>query len=169
MKRAYLLYAFILLTLVVSGAGVAEAATIKGKVAFEGTPPPLATLQSGSDPACASLHPQGIQSEEVVVNSNGTLKNVFVWVKEGVTGNFTSPKEPVVFDQKGCQYIPHVVGIQTGQPFQIMNSDNTLHNVHAMPTKNPQFNLGMPLQGMKLTKTFPNAEAIVKGKGDGPG
>lgn len=145
----------------------AEAATIKGKVTFEGTAPAPQPIKMEADPICKALHPDGVTTEDVVVNSNGTLKNVFVYVKDGLNGQkFPAPKEPVVFDQKGCRYYPHVLGVQVGQPLQIVNSDNTLHNVHAMPTKSPQFNLGMPLQGMKLSKTFANPEVMVKVKCD---
>src|SRR6185436_20548999 len=63
-------------------------------------------------------------------------------------------------------YAPHVLGMQTGQPLTISNSDSTLHNVHALGTKNPEFNLGMPLQGMKLEKTFSNPEVMLKFKCD---
>ena len=67
-----------------------------------------------------------------------------------------------MFDQKGCQYSPKVFGIQVNQPLEIRNSDSTLHNVHALSEKNAQFNLGMPIQGMKLKKTFTKPEVMVK-------
>jgi hypothetical protein len=160
--KAFVLFTFVL-GLFSTGA---EAATIKGKVSFEGTPPVLQQIKMESDPTCHATHPQGFTSEEVVVNPNGTLKNVFVYAKEGVAGKFDAPKEPVVMDQKGCHYTPHVFGIQVNQPLQIVNSDNTLHNVHALPTKSKPFNLGMPIQGMKLTKTFGSPEVMVKVKCD---
>ncbi len=144
-------------------AGNASAAVVKGKVAFEGTPPVMTKIKMDSDPQCALQHPEGHASEEVIVNPNGTLKNVFVYVKEGLSGQkFTAPKTPVVFDQKGCRYEPRVFGIQAGQPLQIVNSDPTLHNVHGLPAKSQQFNLGMPIQGMKLTKSFSAPEVMVK-------
>jgi plastocyanin len=140
----------------------AHAAAVKGKVVFEGTPPVMDKIKMDADPQCALKHPDGHASEEVIVNTNGTLKNVFVYVKEGLTGKFEAPKTPVVFDQQGCRYEPRIFGVQAGQPIQILNSDPTLHNVHALPAKSPQFNLGMPIQGMKLTKTFTSPEVMVK-------
>ena len=140
----------------------AHAGVVKGKIAFEGTPPVMDKIKMDADPQCALKHPDGHTSEEVIVNPNSTLKNVFVYVKEGLTGKFEAPKTPVVFDQNGCRYEPRVFGIQAGQPFQIVNSDATLHNVHALPTKSAQFNLGMPIQGMKLTKSFSSPEVMVK-------
>jgi plastocyanin len=140
----------------------AEAATITVKAPFEGQAPAAETLKADADPNCALMHPQGISSDAVIVNANGTLKNVFVYVKEGVSGKFEAPKTSVVFDQKGCMYSPKVFGIQTGQPLEIVNSDNTLHNVHALPANSQQFNLGMPIQGMKLKKSFSKPEVMVK-------
>jgi plastocyanin len=140
----------------------AEAATIAVKAPFEGQAPAAETLKADADPNCALMHPQGISSDAVIVNANGTLKNVFVYVKEGVSGKFETPKTPVVFDQKGCMYSPKVFGIQTGQPLEIVNSDDTLHNVHALPANSQQFNLGMPIKGMKLKKSFSKPEVMVK-------
>ena len=68
--------------------------------------------------------------------------------------------------QKGCHYVPHVQGVQVGQPLQIVNSDSTLHNVHGMPKQSKEFNLGMPIQGMKLDRKFDKPEVMVKFKCD---
>ena len=57
-------------------------------------------------------------------------------------------------DQKDCRYTPHVFGMRVGQPLEIINSDPTLHNIHAMPKANSEFNTGQPIQGMKMTHTF---------------
>lgn len=139
------------------------AATVSGKIAFEGAAPAAQSIRMDADPNCQLLHPQGVTADDLVVNPNGTLANVFVYVKEGLEGqSFPAPAEPVVFDQKGCQYHPRVFGIRVNQPLEILNSDNTLHNVHALPEKSGQFNLGMPIQGMKLKKTFASPEIMVK-------
>ncbi len=143
----------------------AQGTNVIGKVMFEGTAPTPQPIKMDADPVCLLQHKGGASSEEVVVNSNGTLKNVFVYVKEGLQGQkFEAPKTPVVFDQKGCHYEPHVFGIQVNQPFEIHNDDETLHNVHALPKNSKEFNLGMPLKGMKLTKTFTSPEIMVKVK-----
>ena len=65
-----------------------------------------------------------------------------------------------MFDQKGCMYTPHVLGIQVGQEREVTNSDPTLHNVHSLSKLNPQFNLGQPKQGMKFTKKFEKPETF---------
>ena len=117
----------------------------------------------GADPKCQLAHPNGVANDDVIVNSNGTLKNVFVYVKDGLAGKtFDTPKEAVIFDQKGCQYTPRVFGIQVNQPLEILNSDDTLHNVHSLSANSQQFNLGMPIKGMKLKKSFAKPEVMVK-------
>lgn len=143
------------------------AGSITGKVNFTGTAPQGEQISMSADPVCASLHSEPVFAETVIVNDNGTLRNVFVYVKEGLEGKtFPAPTEAVTIDQKGCQYHPHVFGIQVGQPLEIVNSDATLHNVHSLAEKSKQFNLGMPLQGMKLTKKFENPEVMAKLKCD---
>ncbi|MBI1977065.1 MAG: hypothetical protein HYS56_06125 [Candidatus Omnitrophica bacterium] len=143
----------------------AQAATLSGRVLFEGTPPEAQSVGADADPACQVSHPDGVPMEEVVVNANGTLKNVFIYVKEGSSSQtFETPETPVVLDQRGCRYEPHVLGIQVNQPLEIVNSDDTLHNVHALAKNTKEFNLGMPVKGMKLTKTFTAPEVMVKVK-----
>ena len=141
----------------------AQAGNLTIKAPFEGTAPVADKIKADADPKCKLAHPDGIVPDQVIVNSNGTLKNVFVYVKDGLAGKtFEAPKEAVKFNQEGCQYQPKVFGIQVNQPLEIMNSDDTLHNVHALPTQSQSFNLGMPIKGMKLKKTFTKPEVMVK-------
>ena len=161
MKRLFLTGFLGLLTLSIASSQ-AQAATLTIKAPFEGAAPAADIIKADADPKCKLAHPTGITPDQVIVNANGTLKNVFVYAKEGVTGKFEAPKTPVTFDQHGCQYSPKVFGIQVGQPLEILNSDDTLHNAHALPTQSKEFNLGMPIKGMKLKKTFDKPEVMVK-------
>ena len=80
------------------------------------------------------------RSENFVVD-NGGLENVFVYVKDGLGDyGFDVPAEPVKLDQQGCRYRPHVLGIRVGQKLVITNSDDTLHNMHAMAKANGEWN-----------------------------
>ena len=144
----------------------ATAATVTGKVKFEGTAPPPQTIKLSSDPYCEKANP-GLTSETEVVGKDGSVGNVFIYVKDGL-GNrtFPTPSQAVVLDQKGCHYTPHVLGIQVGQPLQIVNSDDTLHNVHGIPKDNKEFNQGQPIQGMKMTHTFSTKEVMIPFKCD---
>ncbi|MEX2117080.1 MAG: carboxypeptidase regulatory-like domain-containing protein [Bacteroidota bacterium] len=150
----------IVLLIVVVGISTMFAGDVTGKVKFGGTAPKAARLRMDADRFCKAAHKAPVTSEEVVLNKNGTLKNVLVYVKGPVSGKFTAPKDKALFDQQGCLYLPHVLGVQTGQQVEIRNSDNTLHNVHTQSDKNPSFNAGQPIKGHKLTKTFEKAETF---------
>ena len=56
--------------------------------------------------------------------------------------------------------------MRVGQPLVILNSDPTLHNIHAMPKGNTEFNTGQPIQGMKTMHTFDKPEVMVPFKCD---
>jgi plastocyanin len=142
-------------------AGRVVAGDVGGKVSFDGTAPKGARLKMNADPVCMKAHKEPVVGEEVVVNKNGTLKNVLVYVKDGLgSKKFDTPKEQVEFDQLGCVYTPHVLGIQTGQELVVINSDPTLHNVHSLSKANPAFNVAQPKKGMRLTKKFDKPETF---------
>jgi plastocyanin len=113
-----------------------------------------------SDPLCMPEGPT--LSEVILVGPDNGLQNVFVYVKDGL-GDwvYPVPDAPVVLDQLGCRYRPHVFGVQVGQGVQILNSDATLHNVHAVPKVNDEFNFGLPLKGMESTRVFDEPEIMV--------
>lgn len=136
------------------------ASTITGTVKLEGTPPEARVIRMSSDPLCMPEGPT--RSEVVLVGPGNGLQNVFVYVKDGLGDRtFQAPKTPVILDQQGCKYMPHVFGAQVGQPVLIKNSDGTLHNVHAVPKVNEEFNFGQPLKGMETTRTFGKPEIMV--------
>ncbi len=101
--------------------------TISGKMKFTGTKPAMPKIDMTEEPKCKAKY-QGVPTEEtVVVNPNGTLANVFVYVKSGLPASYQAPAPtgPVTLDQDGCRYHPHVLGILVGQPLAIKNSDGT--------------------------------------------
>ena len=140
-------------------------ATVSGTIAFTGTAP--APQQLNVDRECQELRDEPAMSQGVVVNDNGTLRWVFVYVKEGLGDKqFAVSDEPVVIDQEGCMYEPHVMGVQAGQTLKILNSDPLLHNIHAMPEKNRPFNFGMPTAGQERDQSFRVPEVMVRIKCD---
>jgi hypothetical protein len=146
----------------------ATAGTVAGTVTVEGALPKNEPIRMNADPVCVKENSSPQFQETFVVGSDGkTLANVFVYVKDGL-GNyvFDTPTESATIDQKACRYHPHVFGLRTGQPLEILNSDPTLHNIHAIPTNNPEFNTGQPIQNMKTTHTFDNMEVMVPFKCD---
>ena len=139
-------------------------AVISGTAMFEGDAPSPSRLRLDAD--CSALHEGPVMSENVVIN-DGKLANVFVYVKEGLgERTFAPPAEPVVIDQQGCIYHPHVFGIQVGQTLKILNSDPFLHNINAQAEVNRPFNFGMPKQGDERERSFRVPEVMVHIKCD---
>jgi plastocyanin len=143
--------------------GVAFAAsTITGTVTFDGKAPVLKPLTMDADPACAKKHSAPVPNDKLALGSGNTMGNILVYVSKGLPSGKTwpAPKTPVVIDQNGCQYKPHVMGIMVGQPYKILNSDGVLHNIHTQPKLNKAFNQGMPATVKEVTTTFDKPEAI---------
>jgi len=136
--------------------------TVTGKVAFEGTKPTPKKLDMSATPSCTRGHAGGQESEEVVVNGNGTLKNAFVWVKSGLPNmRWQRSTEPVVLDQSGCMYRPHVLALMTGQNLTIRNSDPTNHNIHATPKVNQEWNETQAPGTPEKTQSFARQEIML--------
>lgn len=136
----------------------ATAGTVTGVVSFKGPVPKMKPLDMTADPGC----PTGPQPAEVVVANAGKLANVFVYVKEGLPqGNFAVPSEPVVLDQKGCRYNPHMLGVMAGQPLKITNTDTADHNIHDMPSNNPPFNESQMPTDKPVIKKFATPEMMI--------
>ena len=135
----------------------ATVATVNGTVKFDGAAPKPAKIDMSQDPGC-----KGTNEAESVVVSGGDLANVFVYVKDGL-GNrtFDLPKDPVVLDQKGCQYHPHVLGVMAGQTVQIKNDDPTTHNIHPTPKDNREWNESQPPSSPALEKNFAREEIML--------
>jgi plastocyanin len=139
----------------------ATAATVAGKVNLEGALPANQPIRMNADPACVKANAGKNPTQETFVGEGGGLGNAFVYVQSGLSGSFPAPTAAVVLDQKACQYVPHVFGVQVGQPIDIVNSDPTLHNIHATPKTNTEFNTAQPIQGMKTQHTFTAKEGDV--------
>ena len=138
----------------------AQAATITGLVHLSGTPPANESIDMASEPTCAQKH-SGAPTKETVIANNGMLRNVFVYVKEGLpAGNYPASSEPVVLDQDGCVYKPHVIGLKTGQEFTIKNSDGLGHNINATPSVNRSFNVSQPTN-METKRSFTQQEVMI--------
>jgi plastocyanin len=151
------------LAVVSVSAGVAQAASsVSGTVVFEGKAPTLRPLAMDADPACAKKHTGPVANEMLALGSGNTMGNILVWVSKGLPAGKTypAPKTPVVLDQRGCVYVPHVMGIMVGQPYRILNSDGVLHNIHTLPKVNPAFNKGMPPTLKESMTSFEKPEAV---------
>ena len=140
----------------------ATAGNIHGTVKFSGTAPAPVALDMSDEPTCQEAHGGKPTKQVVMVGPDGGLANVFVYVKEGLDPALKFPTEPAtVIDQKGCEYMPHVVGMSTGETLTVRNSDPFLHNINATPTANRGFNRSQPNQGMEFQTTFTEAEIMI--------
>lgn len=132
--------------------------TITGAVTFAGKVPKPRPLPMDSDPQCAKAAP-GATSEVLLVGPGNGIKNVFVYVKDGLgTRRYAVPSTPARLDQQGCRYIPHVFGVQVGQTVELSNSDPLIHNVHALPKNNREFNFGQPARTPPVERVFEQPE-----------
>ena len=119
------------------------AGSLSGKVNFQGKSPKKKTLRMEADPVCGSSHKEPVHNQSFIINEDGYLKNVIIYLKD-VKYDGEIPETQAVLDQNGCMYSPHVQGMMVGQNLLIKNSDATLHNIHGLPKLNSEFNFAMP-------------------------
>jgi plastocyanin len=138
-----------------------NAGSVSGSVRLDGPAPKAQPMHMSSDPACAKTHPTPIASDDVVKSSTGGLGNVIVFISEGITGhNFEVPQQPVVLEQKGCMYSPHVIALQANQKLEVVNDDKTTHNIHPTPANNREWNKAQP-PGVKVEDSFSREEIAI--------
>jgi plastocyanin len=139
----------------------ANSGTISGTIHFTGKAPQRIAIDMGQDPVC-SLAPSNLTEQYIV--ENGGLANVFVYIKDGLGNNaYAPPSTPVIMDQKGCRFVPHVVGAMAGQPVKFTNSDDTMHNVHMIPTlsTNQAVDVSEAPNGPGETRTLATPELMI--------
>ena len=170
--------AAVLCTLLLSGAGCKKkespsaagvyttidsniAGTITGAIHFAGKPPERIAIDMAQDPVCGAADAN--YTEQYVVHDGG-LQNVFVYVKDGLGNKLYAPtRDPVVVAQKGCRFVPHVVGVQAGQPVKFTNGDPTMHNVHFTPQigTNQTVDISQSPNGSPDMRTLPTPELMI--------
>lgn len=145
---------------------------ITGKVIFKGDPNDYKRdkIDTAKDPNCAKSK-EKIGTWEVIINKKmdpPTLQNVLVSVKSGLGDRvFPCPAEPVKLTQLGCEYVPHVVGIQEGQALKVLNGDDTNHNIHFQPKVNEALNFSQPKKDLETGRDVKlKAEYVFKVKCD---
>jgi plastocyanin len=140
----------------------ATAGVIKGSIQFTGKRGARTPIDMSNEPACVEAHHGRAYDESVVVNTNGTLANVFVYIKSGLEGKtFEAPATPVTIDQQGCWFHPRVMGIQVGQVFHVTNSDPVTHNIHPLAQINREWNHSQGAGDPPLTRKFTKPEIMV--------
>ena len=139
----------------------ASAGTIDVTVRYTGTVPPPREVNMRSTPACAAAHSGPVYDPSVVARG-GHLASAVVWISKGLEGRtFAPPSQPIVMDQRGCLYVPHVAAAMVGQPVEFRNSDSEAHNVHGKPGQATQWNFIMSRQGGSRTITVDEPEVAI--------
>lgn len=154
----------------VAGLQVAPAADIIGTVTLKGTPPkdiPITPIMD--DANCSKLHTTVPTTHFYVVGPQGGLADVVVSL-QGISGKSTGASAPpVVLDQRGCEYVPTIFAVQTGQKIIVRNSDPVMHNIHDVPAEgsgNQERNQAQLPNGPDLTFSFSKPENFLKFKCD---
>jgi len=140
----------------------ALAGSVTGTVKFEGTAPTMKPIDVSADPVC-SAHKRDVplQNEALVLGEGQTMANILVEISAGLPEKtYPAPTTPATLTQEGCQYTPHILAVQVGQPIKVLNPDGTLHNVNGAPKVNTPFNFGMPRDLKEKEIVFDKAEPM---------
>ena len=138
--------------------------SIHGTIHLTGSVLAPVQIDMGMDPGCTFSTKQPNFGQQYVVGKGGGLGNVYVYIRSGLEGsNFAVPATPVILDQKGCRYEPHVLALMVGQTLRVLNSDPTMHNVHAQPNapSNSQWNMSQMPKGAPIETTFHDPEVMM--------
>jgi plastocyanin len=140
----------------------ATAGEVTGTVKLDGAAPKMKTINMAAEPSCAKQHSTPPTSEEVVTGDGGALANVVVYVKTGLEDySLPASSTPAKITQEGCQYHPHVLGVQVGQNLDVINSDQTTHNIHPIPMQNREWNESQPPGAAPIEKSFAREEIAI--------
>lgn len=133
--------------------------TVTGRVSFEGTPARGHTIDMSMEPSCAKQYAKPVATEEVVTGPDNALENVVVYVSAGAPDD-TVPPQPAVLTQKGCRYAPHILAFQVNQDFEVVNDDQTSHNIHPLPSNNREWNKSQPPGAPPIEDKYARPEFI---------
>ena len=139
--------------------------SVTGIIKLDGTAPRQKPIDMSKEPSCAAIHKDHpATTENVVVGPDGGLDNVVVYISEGWSGGDVPASSQPAFDQKGCQYQPHVLGVAVNQHFKVTNSDQTSHNIHPMPkpgSANHEWNKSQPPGAPPIDAFWPTEEVAI--------
>jgi plastocyanin len=136
-----------------------KAGTVSGHVTFTGTPPKMRPIDMAKEPSCAKQHSTPLLNESVITGPDNALGNVVVYVSAGDQPGAAATKA-ARYDQKGCEYIPHVAVLQVGQPLEIYNNDQTSHNIHPLAKVNQEWNKSQPPGSPPIKASYDKPEFI---------
>jgi plastocyanin len=132
---------------------------VSGKVTYEGTPAKPQTINMSQEPSCAKQYSKPVTAENVVTGPGNALENVVVYIAAGAPDD-PPPSQPAILVQKGCRYAPHILAVQANQDFEIVNEDQTSHNVHTLPSSNREWNRSQPPGAPPIEDRYARPEFI---------
>ena len=137
---------------------------VSGTVHFTGKPPQRVKIDMSMDPVCSMTAAENFAEQYVV--HEGKLADVYVYVKSGPAAAMSAAAHttgPVVLDQVGCRYTPHVIALMRGGTVEFRNSDVTMHNIHTMPTivGNETIDVSQGPKGAPQVKQFKQPEVMM--------
>jgi hypothetical protein len=132
---------------------------INGRVTFDGTPAKPRTIDMSMEPSCAKQYAKPVAAENVVTGPDNALENVVVYVSAGAPDE-PPPAQPAVLTQKGCRYAPHILAFQVNQDFEVVNDDQTSHNIHPLPSNNREWNKSQPPGAAPIEDKYARPEFI---------
>jgi hypothetical protein len=133
--------------------------TVSGKITYEGTPAKQKPIDMSKEPSCAKQYATPPTTETVVTGPNNALENVVVYISAGAPDD-AAPSKAAVFTQKGCRYLPHVLAFQVNQELNVMNDDQTSHNIHPLAKINREWNKSQPPGSPPIVDKYDKAEMI---------
>jgi plastocyanin len=138
---------------------------VNGTVRFAGKAPQRVKIDMSQDPVCSMMGGDNFAEQYVV--KDGKLANVYVYVKSGPAVAMSTPAlitAPVVLDQVGCKYSPHVIAVMQGGSVEFRNSDSTMHNIHTMPAGggNAAVDVSQGPKGAPVVKVFAKPEIMLE-------
>ena len=158
-SRKIVMAATAVFTLITMTSARPQNGTISGRVTFDGTPAKAHTIDMSQEPSCAKQYAKPVLAENVVTGRENALENVVVYVSAGAPDD-TAPSQPAILTQKGCRYSPHILAFQVNQDFQIVNEDQTSHNIHTLPSSNREWNKMQPPGSPPIEDKYARPEFI---------
>jgi hypothetical protein len=135
--------------------------SISGTVRFQGQPPAPRKIEVTKDlEVCGA---RALYDQSLVVGPGGAIANAVVTLHGISKGEPMVPLKDVKFDQKGCEYVPHVIAFPAGSTIDIINSDGILHNIHTESTINPVVDMAQPSFKKNIDVTVADPEIIKVG------
>jgi plastocyanin len=138
--------------------------TASGTIHFVGKAPAPVKIDMTMDPVCSMTGGDNFAEQYAV--KDGKLGNVYIYVKSGPPAAMLAggpTPAPVVLDQVGCKYVPHVIAVVRGGSVEFRNSDSTMHNIHTMPTVvgSQPIDISQGPKGTPQVKQFNQPEVMI--------